>query len=100
MLESGAMSINGHGHLQQIVDAPRPLRAAELSSQQRNALVDELVATVNANARALAELRTRLELQRTIIDEVQTVCLFLDAQLTEFQARSLWQRVRWLVLGR
>lgn len=71
-----AMSNNGTAHVAAAFEAPRPLKAAELSSQQRNALVDDLVATVNNHARVLGEMRGRIEALTT---QVETHNKNLDA---------------------
>ncbi len=100
MLESGAMGSNGHGHLQQIVDAPRPLKAAELSSQQRNVLVDELVATVNTNARALTELRRAFDAHVRAWQLVQREqSARLDAHANVLLRARFRDRLRWVLFG-
>ena len=60
MLESRDMPSTAH-LVEPSVELPRPLKAAELSSQQRNALVDSLVAVANNHAKVLAEMRTQIE---------------------------------------
>jgi phage portal protein BeeE len=83
---------------------PIPLKAAEMSAQQRNATLDDLIETVNTNAKALAELRGRCEainahaetLRRSIVEEREATFI----RHWQFVGRTFWQRLRWLLTGR
>lgn len=110
VVESARMSsTNGAAHVAAEMREPvRPLRAAELSSQQRNALVDSLVQAVNANAKVLTEHRKAIEALRS--DHFHVYAM-QDTRLAEHAARldahagillrpTLWARLRWLVTGR
>ncbi len=90
------------------IDLPRPLKAAELSSQDRNALLDSLVATVNTNAKALAEWRTKHEALQADVTAMnaawQQVQLEtrarLDAHANVVLRSRFVDRLRWLVTGK
>lgn len=76
---------------------PPPLKAAEMSSRERNEMLDDLVETVNVNARALTELRDRCETQ------VRALTLLradygghIGWHLSHL---SFWARLRWIVTG-
>lgn len=115
------------GEAQRFIDASqrdplRPLRASELSSQQRNALVDSLVSAVNNHAKVLAEHRRTMEeltsAQREIHPPGSDVGLIVYDILRDtynfygshaeaavrnahvrIVGRTFWQRLRWLVTG-
>jgi phage I-like protein len=77
---------------------PIPLKAAEMSAQQRNATVDDLIETVDTNARVLKELRERHE---GLVGRV----VVLETELSELVSRFVGQRglkarLRWLLTGR
>lgn len=120
------VTMKATGEAQRFIDASqrdplRPLRASELSSQQRNALVDSLVSAVNNHAKVLAEHRRTMEAQSAAQSEFQSVqdahanelkasyereayhyglICGIDSRITDAAVRrTFWQRLRWLVTG-
>ncbi len=102
------MQATGEPQSFRFVEPGRLLKAAELSSQDRNALLDSLVATVNTNAKALAEWRTKHEALQADVTAMnrawQQVQLQQNARLdahANVVLRSRWvDRLRWLVTGK
>lgn len=100
-------SSNGHAHIHEELREPvRPLRAAELSSSQRNALVDSLVEAVNNHAKVLAEHRKtmesharRLEADSNNQDELSDRTIALKDAHDSFTGRTFLARLRWIVRG-
>ena len=108
------MSDNGTAHVAaELRESYRPerVRAADLSAQQRNALVDSLVDAVNNHAKVLSEMRGVIEAQAKRASLAEETCAERwDASSgaskrhgdrhAAFFGRPFWQRLHWLVTGR
>jgi hypothetical protein len=102
------MSSNGTAHVAEEMREPlRKLRAAELSSTERNALVDALVDAVNNHAQVMSEMRGKIQTQHERFEiEANTMRVRLAEHRAMLDAhagivlRGLWGRLRWLVTGR
>lgn len=92
------MSGNGQAHIEALASAPLRRKVAELSSQERSALVDELVAVVNGNARALKELRDRVEALERATAAVRQSTAEQATTHRAFVEQSRLERWRWLVM--
>ena len=110
VVESAPMSDNGTAHVaEELRESYRPerVRAADLSAQQRNALVDALVDAVNNHAKVLGEMRGKIQTQH---ERFEIEANAMRVRLAEHRAmldahagivlRGFWGRLKWLVSGR